>query len=292
MKYPEMFAYLQEIYRRPKPFEIDTARELWNDPYISQKMLEAHLNDENDIASKNKEIRENSIDWLCSRFQMSSSIAVCDLGCGPGLYALRFAERGAQVTGVDFSERSIHYARAVAHEKEVCIDYVMQDYLQFSTDKKFDLIVMICYDFSALSPLQIKVLFSRLRKFLKSDGFFVFDVYSTRMVSCKKESVACSYSETFSKEDFWAHFWSDRPHYLFSNSFVYEKEAVLLDKYTIIEEARTREIFNWLQCYSLSSLQEVCYEHGCCVVEYYSDLAGTPYHEDSLEFAVVVKKEG
>ena len=43
-------------------------------------------------------------------------------------------------------------------------------------------------------------------------------------------------------------FWSPEPHFVFQNTFKYQAERVLLDKYTIVEKARTRVVFNWLQC--------------------------------------------
>ena len=40
------------------------------------------------------------------------------------------------------------------------------------------------------------------------------------------------------------------------------KENVILDKYTIIEEKRTRIIYNWLQYFSVDSLREEFEENG------------------------------
>jgi SAM-dependent methyltransferase len=42
-----------------------------------------------------------------------------DVTCGPGLYSVALAERGCQVTGVDFGPASIAYARQLAEERAV-----------------------------------------------------------------------------------------------------------------------------------------------------------------------------
>ena len=89
---------------------------------------------------------------MASFFGFTEETRVCDFGCGPGLWTTRFAERGAAVTGVDFSERSIRHAQNVAAEKNLAIRYVVQDYLDFATDDRFDLITMIHGDFSVLGP--------------------------------------------------------------------------------------------------------------------------------------------
>ena len=78
------------------------------------------------------------------------------------MYATRLARRQADVTAIDFSKRSIQYARQVATTEGLSIRYENQDYLEFKTDDRFHLILMIMCDFCALSPAQRK---NMLRKF-------------------------------------------------------------------------------------------------------------------------------
>jgi 2-polyprenyl-3-methyl-5-hydroxy-6-metoxy-1,4-benzoquinol methylase len=40
---------------------------------------------------------------------VDESTEIADFGCGPGLYTEKLAERGATVTGIDFSENSIRH---------------------------------------------------------------------------------------------------------------------------------------------------------------------------------------
>ena len=51
-------------------------------------------------------------------------------------------------------------------------------------------------------------------------------------------------------------FWSSNKYYGFLNTFKYDREKVVLDKYTIIEADRTRTIYNWLQYFSHNALKE------------------------------------
>ena len=73
-------------------------------------------------------------------------------------------------------------------------------------------------------------------------------------------------------------------------TFKYEKEKVILEKYTIIEESRRRVVYNWLQCYSKDSLRNEFEENGFNVEEFYSDVAGKPFTSESTEIAIVAKK--
>lgn len=74
------------------------------------------------------------------------------------------------------------------------------------------------------------------------------------------------------------------------NTFKYEQERVVLDKYTIVEQSRTWEVFNWLQYFSLESLQHEFKESGFEITEQYSDVAGKPYDPESPEIAVIANK--
>jgi len=65
---------------------------------------------------------------------------------------------------------------------------------------------------------------------------------------------------------------------------------VVLDKYTIIENARKRVVYNWLQYFSPDSLKKEFGENGFKIEEMYSDVAGTIFSPESVEFAIVAKK--
>ena len=137
-----MFQDLEEINRRPRPFEFYTASELWTDEHTSKHMLATHLDGETDLASRKTVFIDRSVEWIVSRFGVSSETRIADFGCGPGLYASRLARTGAQVTGIDFSPRSIRYAREQADKSGLSIRYVNENYLDYQTDDRFDLVLM------------------------------------------------------------------------------------------------------------------------------------------------------
>jgi 2-polyprenyl-3-methyl-5-hydroxy-6-metoxy-1,4-benzoquinol methylase len=149
-----LFKELQQITKRPEPFEFYTAQEFWDDEHIAKQMLGFHLDGSNDLATRNKEFRERSIQWILSRFNVGNGTGICDFGCGPGLYTVPFAETGTEAVGIDFSKSSIQYAKKTAEEKNLKIEYILQNYLEFKTDKKFDLVTMINYDYCPLNPAQ------------------------------------------------------------------------------------------------------------------------------------------
>ena len=278
-----MYQKLEDINTRPLPFQYYTADELWTDEYTSQKMLESHLNENINASSRNKMFIENSVKWIISNFGINSNSSICDFGCGPGLYTARFAEKGVNVTGIDFSKRSIDYAKNVAKEKGLTIDYTNQNYLAYDTDKRFDLITMIMCDYCALSPLQREKLVQIFHKLLKPNGLILLDAYTLEAYKKRKE-------QSVYEMNLLNGFWSSKKYYGFLNTFKYNEQKVVLDKYTIIEEDRNSVIYNWLQYFSPESLKEELKKGNFIVQNLYSDISGSSYDSQSEEMALVLKK--
>ncbi len=278
-----MFDELAKINSRPSPFQYYTADELWTDEHTSMKMLEYHLNESVDLSSRNRDFIDRSTKWIVSHFGIDSNTRIADFGCGPGLYTTRFAENRAAVTGIDFSGRSIRYARNIADQKGLGINYVQQNYLEFETEERFDLITLIFCDFCALSPSQRKTLLAIFYKILKPNGSVLLDVHSLNTFNSKEEVATYERNQLYN-------FWSSDDYYGFLNTFKYDKEKVTLDKYTIIEESRTRIVYNWLQYFSQDSLREEFEENGFEIEEFYSDVAGSTYCPESPDIAIVAKK--
>lgn len=278
-----LFKELKEINSRPAPFQFYTADELWTNEHTSKQMLEYHLNESIDVSSRNKSFIERSVEWLVSHFGVDDKTKIADFGCGPGLYTTRLADRGATVTGIDFAENSLKYAKQVAEQKGLKINYVHTNYLDFMTTHSFNLITMIMCDFCALSPEQRKIMLSKFSSLLKPGGSVLLDVYSLNSFNQKEESATYKLNQLNK-------FWSPDDYYCFVNSFRYEQEKVTLDKYTIIEESRKRIVYNWLQYFSRDSLRKEFEENGFKVAELYSDVAGKTFAPESTEIAIVAKK--
>ncbi len=64
---------------------------------------------------------------------------VLDLGCGAGRFAREFADRGARVTAIDFSPKSIEIARRLTSSPSVT--YGVGSVYELNADSKYDVIV-------------------------------------------------------------------------------------------------------------------------------------------------------
>jgi len=278
-----MFEELERINERPEPFQFYTASDLWTDEHTSKQMLSFHLNGDVDVSSRNAQFINRSVEWITSEFNIGKNSKIADFGCGPGLYAARLAKHGANVTGIDFSGRSIEYAKDVAAREQLNINYVNQNYLEFETEDRFDLVLMIMCDFCALGPTQRKGILGKFHKILKPSGSVILDVYSLSAFEQREEASIYEVNQLNG-------FWSSNKYYGFLNIFKYDEEKVVLDKYTIIESERNRQVYNWLQYFAPEDLEREFVEAGFFVKGLHSDVAGRPYDPKSSEFAVIANK--
>jgi len=277
-----MYRDLKEINNRPAPFEYYTAADLWTDDDTSSKMLAFHLNGSIDVSSRKTDFIDRSVAWMTSRFGLDEGKDVADFGCGPGLYTTRLAISGAEVTGIDFSERSVHHARDLSQRQGLSVDHIHANYLDFESDQRFDLVTMIFCDYCALSPSQRQIMLDKFLAHLRPGGALLLDVYSLSAFDSREETA--TYAPNLLDG-----FWSSEPYFGFMNTFKYEADKVALDKYTILEETRTRIVYNWLQYFDREALGKEIESRGLVVEEFLGDVAGATFDPALHEFAVIAR---
>jgi SAM-dependent methyltransferase len=227
-----MFKDLVQQARKPVLFTKGTAN-FWDDPHISKYMLEAHLDPTWDAASRKPETIDRTVEWLTN--YLPSQAAILDLGCGPGLYAERLARLGHRVTGVDFSRRSIEYARGTARDKGLSIDYVYQNYLEIDYHEAFDLVILIYCDLGALVDVDRDLLLQKVYTALKPGGVFIFDVFTEEFGSSVEEKQSWKINADG--------FWAASPHVVLSQDYHYPEQKVLLRQDIVLRDDGTHDVY-------------------------------------------------
>src|SRR5512137_2213612 len=115
----------------------------WHDPDFSRRMLREHLSQAHDAASRRTIIIEEHVEWIQRVVLRNRASRVLDLGCGPGLYSSRLAQRGHTCTGIDFSPASIEYARETAQSQHLTCEYQLADLRQAEYGTGYDLAMFI-----------------------------------------------------------------------------------------------------------------------------------------------------
>jgi SAM-dependent methyltransferase len=279
----QIITQLIELQQKPAPFTPGEPL-FWDDPHISAQMLEYHLNPDVDAASRRPEIIDLSVNWLIETLALNAGDSILDLGCGPGLYASRFARAGLQVTGVDYSRRSIEYALNYANENSLDITYCYQNYLELQDESRYDAAVLIYGDFCPLNPEQRTKLLQNVHRALKPNGKFVLDV-STREDRKRNGNKNNWYALEHG-------FWKPGPHLVLEEGFDYPEESIWLDQYTVIETNGKVSVYrNWFQDYTPETISTELDQGNFLVESLWGDLTGQPYAENSEWIGLITRKK-
>lgn len=276
---------IYEANNNPELFENSkTQADFWDNEHISKMMLMAHLNPNWDAASRRPETIDATCRWIHKKLNYQKGSHLLDLGCGPGLYASSFYEQGLAVTGIDYSRRSLNYAKEQAKKRQQAIEYYYMNYLEMDFHLAFEVITLIYCDFGVLSKEGRSLLLSKIHKALKPEGYFVFDVWSTG-----NRELISEYKTWFIHEK--QGFWKPTPHVELVNKQYFEDALVSLKQHLIIEEDTVVSVYNlWEQCYTPDSITTLLNQHGFEVVSITGDLTGTPYEAGSKLMGVIAKK--
>ena len=90
-----------------------------------------------------KYIKENIINnfKLKNKFRTLSGINILDIGCGGGLLSEPMSRMGANVTGIDASDKNIKIAKLHSKKNKLKINYLCSSPEKLKIEKKFDVIL-------------------------------------------------------------------------------------------------------------------------------------------------------
>ena len=208
------------------------------------------------------------------------------MGCGPGLYSEQLAQKGHQVTGVDFSENSIRYARQQAKQKNLDITYLNQDYTKLELkENSFDLVMLVFTDFGPLLPEARTQLLKMIKKVLTPGGLFVFDVLNDNNLENKVSPKSWEASQIG--------FWSNKPYLALSNSFLYQSEKVVLYQHLVIDEHDNFKLYRfWNHFFSNSDLRKILEEFEFNNITFHHNVipSGDGYDSNDVTFCLANNK--
>lgn len=126
-----------------------------------------------------EEWTEKDAAFLARQLPLPRYARVLDLCCGYGRHALKLAQRGYQVTGLDRDEAAISGARKRAVEAGQEIDYLLGDMRQVGElAGEFDAIINMWQSFSYFDEETNRDLLRQIHGKLTPGGRFIIDMYN------------------------------------------------------------------------------------------------------------------
>jgi SAM-dependent methyltransferase len=263
-----MFNNLKNYTTKP-PIYAPSTSAFWDDEHISKGMLQAHLSPNWEAASRKHEFIDESVKWITTVAPSAEYKFLLDLGCGPGLYSERFNSAGYSVTGIDFSKRSVAYAKEQTLLNKSEIEYHYQNYLTIDYIEEFDLITLIYCDYAALSADDRQLLLDKIFRALKPNGKFILDVFTPKMR--KEESHTWEYHAT-------GGFWSENPHICLESVYQYGNRTGL--RQCIVVEEENLNCYNiWDNYFTKDELLSEMQSAGFGKFEFYDDVSGKEFSD-------------
>lgn len=150
----------------------------WNEPGFSQRMLDVHLSQQHDGASRRFAIIDDHVVWIHQQVLGGRPSRILDLGCGPGLYSCRLAKLGHTCRGIDFSPASVDYAESTAKAEGLSAQFTLGDLRTTPFGGGYDLAMQIYGEFNVFRPDQARELLRRAYDALNCGGLLLLEVSS------------------------------------------------------------------------------------------------------------------
>jgi SAM-dependent methyltransferase len=257
----------------------------WNDPEFSRRMLREHLTQAHDAASRRSIIIDEHVEWIHREALHNRSSRVLDLGCGPGLYSSRLAQRGHTCVGIDFSPASIEYARDFAQAQQLACEYQLADVRSVEFGAGYDLAMFVFGESNVFRPKELQHILRKAYAALNDDGHILLEVHTLDVVQRLGHQRATWY--TLEQGLF-----SDRPHLVLFESFWDEAQSVAIERFYIVD-AETNDVTSHassMQAYTDDQYRYALQIAGFTDITFYPSLIGTPDERQPDLFAIVAKK--
>jgi len=281
--------HLKEIVQReypPNPWA-EGEKIPWNDPGFSQRMLQEHLSQEHDAASRRFEVIDGHIDWIHNNVLSGKPAKILDLGCGPGFYTSRLAELGHQCWGIDFSPASIEYAKLEAKEKKLACEYTFGDIREADYGEGFDLVMLIFGEFNVFRPQDTKRILNKAHNALKEGGIILLEPHTFEAVQMIGEQSSSWYSSETG-------LFAPNPHINLQENFWIDDSQVTIQRYYILdlEMDQLNRFSSTMQAYTEDGYQNLLAACDFTAVRFYPSLLGVPDEGHQYLLAITAQKLG
>jgi SAM-dependent methyltransferase len=257
----------------------------WNEPGFSERMLREHLTQSHNAASRRFEIIDEHVDWIHREVLSEKQSRILDLGCGPGLYMLRFAKLGHQCVGIDYSPASIAYAKEQAENEKVSFECSCEDIRQADFGAGYDLVMLIFGELNVFPPIEAKAILDKAYEALKPGGTLLLEPHTFAAV----EWIGTQPRSWHSVEQ---GLFSDTPYICLQENFWESSSRRAITRYYVIDAENgdvTRHSASY-QAYTDDEYESALRKCGFSSIRQYESLAGNVEGRQGDLMAIIASK--
>ncbi len=253
----------------------------WDDPAFSERMLREHLDQTHGAASRVDQERAAQIPWLINHLSLQPGMHLLDVTCGPGLYAVAFAQNQIQVTGVDFAPAAVRHARRLAQEagvSDIC-QFIEHDVRTFDfPSDEFEAATILYGQLAVMTKSEALDLIKNVYRALKPGGTFILELLNP-------ERIDKSESTWWFTDD--RGLWGDSPFLCLGERQWRAEDQISIERYHVfhLEEGEVDEIILCDQLYAVEDLKAMLHTAGFRDVCHFSQWDNLPLN-DAAEWLV------
>ena len=278
---------LSDLVRRPAaaaPWE-EADNIPWHEPGFSERMLREHLSRDDDAASRRFDTIDAHVEWIHNELLMGESAKVLDLGCGPGLYSSRLAQRGHECVGIDYSPASIAHAEAQARAEKLSCQYRHEDIRDADYGGGFRLAMLIYGELNVFRPEHAQAILRKANRALVEGGLLLLESHTQAAIRSMGKRGRRWY--TLERGVF-----ADRPHLCLKEHSWHRKSSAATIRYYVIDVATgdVRQYGQSMQAYSDDEYRSLLERCGFEDVRFHPSLTGAEAESKSDLIAIVARK--
>ena len=203
----------------------------WDDPDFSRRMLDEHLSQEHDLASRKQDMIRTQVFWIHEHIRNNAPAKLLDIGCGPGLYIEQFTALDYDCSGIDFSPASIEYAKSQLDDKAKLIEGDIRS-VDFSSG--FDLAMMIYGEFNVFSPDECREILKKMFEALSPGGKLLLEAHAFEAV----ERIGRAPNSWYKSGPGLLGLFSDEPHICLTENHWLNRQQTALQQFHILKSVK------------------------------------------------------
>ncbi len=225
------------------------------------------------------EISKEEVAGLIDLLSITKEMKILDLCCGYGRHSLELARQGYNVTGYDLSNFFLEDARKKAKKEKLQVDFVPGDVRELDFTEKFDIVFNMLTSFGYFEDEENEDVLSRIARSLVPGGRFLIQAICFTGALCRISPER----EYFVTEE-------KGVTIVDKNSWDLEKNILKAKRILFFEDGRKREYSFSFRVYTLAEMLKMLDKAGLQLIDYYENLQGDPYTQNSFHYTIISEK--
>lgn len=244
----------------------------WTETFFGKYYLKTHY----PVLTEEK--NKNQADFIDSVLGLTKNAKILDIPCGHGRHSILLAEKGYNITGVDFSEEFINIAKEKSSHLNN-IEFILKDMRKIDYENEFDGIISMFTSFGYFSEKENLELLQKLIRSLKKGGRILIDTINREWAVKNIGKLSRS----------WLVYPEDNITFLASNTFnvftgKMKSEQIIIENGEKFEQEQDIRLYTYTE---LKTLLGLC---GARIIDSYGNFDYEDYSATSDNMIIIAEK--